>query len=211
MGADWITINGRGGGGATFEQTFKIGADHEGVRQGRRHRGRGQRRKGAVRGHRHQRRPRQRLVSRAGRLAARVGCPRDDEGDALGQTGRAGRMGRVTGRIERWQESPPHPACPARPASSRPIRLSSPSRPILPLPASTCAADERRLQSHRAGDESGFRQQTAPADGATAARRRSPRSACRAARRRRCARARSARARSRARPAIDPVRRRAET
>jgi uncharacterized protein DUF5666 len=26
MGADWITVSGKGGGGSTFEQTFKIGA-----------------------------------------------------------------------------------------------------------------------------------------------------------------------------------------
>ena len=49
MGADWITINGRGGGGASFEQTFKISRHDDSVREGRGHGGGRQGRQDAVR------------------------------------------------------------------------------------------------------------------------------------------------------------------
>ena len=81
----------------------------------------------------------------------------------------------------------------------------------LPNRRSSISCAERRLKSHRAGDEAGFDEVRRQRMRRRAGRRRSLRSACRAASRRRCARARSARARRRGRPAIAAARRPGET
>ena len=84
MGADWITISGK------RRRRLNLRADLQDRRQPRRCSRKGAGTATAAKGGsmpfadlRDQRRSRQRLVSNAGQLAARVGCPRDDEGDPL--------------------------------------------------------------------------------------------------------------------------------
>ena len=170
IGTDWITINGKSGGGASFEQTLKIDSKTMVLAKGA----------GTAVAAKGGRAPFTDLVHSGDHVS--VSYHKVGDG-LLASDLRVTHQGAVAFAAADGQEG--HPSCPS-----------------CCSPLSSSCPPERRLHAHRTRNESGVGQQRRHRMTRPAARRRSLRSACRAARRRR-SRARSISTRAIARPTRD--------